>query len=212
MILSLSLLLITATVLLARTAVPGATSGVKKYTVNNAVGANGVEFISDAPMEKITGTADGLTGIINFDGSNVEATTGRIDVQVVSMKTANSKRDGHMYSQTWLDATAHPMVSFDVKSLKDVKIVSKDGRNVVTAKAVGTFTCRGVAKMSTADITLTFIPESAETKKRASGNLLMVETSFTVALSDHQIEGKGDMIGKSVGSVIAIKAKLFANS
>ena len=130
----------------------------------------------------------------------------------MSMKTANSKRDEHMYDAMWLDAGKYPTVSFAVKSLKDVKVVTKDGRNVVTAKAVGTFTCHGVSVASSADVTITYLPESAETKKRASGNLAMIEATFNVKLADHGIKGKAGVVGKSVGETIAIKAKVFANS
>lgn len=194
------------------TGIPGAQAGAKKYSLNNNVGKNGIEFVSDAPAETINGTSDGVTGAFNLDATNLEATTGTIQVSVMSMKTANSKRDEHMYDAMWLDAAKYPTITFTIKSLKDVKVSSKDGRNIVTAKAVGSFTCHGVAVNSTADVTITYLLESAETKKRASGNLAMVEASFNVKLSDHNITGKAGVVGKSVGETIAIKAKLFANS
>jgi polyisoprenoid-binding protein YceI len=128
------------------------------------------------------------------------------------MKTANSKRDEHMYDAMWLDAAKYPSITFTVKSLKDVKVSTKDGRNVVTAKAVGSFLCHGVTVNSSADIVITYLPESAETKKRASGNLAMIEATFNVKLADHGIKGKAGVVGKSVGETIAVKAKLFSNS
>jgi polyisoprenoid-binding protein YceI len=205
--------LVAATSLLtAGTGIPGAQAGSKKYTLNNTVGKNAIDFVSDAPAEKINGTADQVSGSFTLDATNLEATTGRIEVKVESMKTANSKRDEHMYSDVWLDAAKYPTIMFDVKSLKDVKVTTKDGKSVVTATAVGSFTCHGVTKPSTASITLTYLPESAETKKRASGNLVMIDTSFTVALADHNVTGKAGVVGKSVGQTIAVAAKLFANS
>jgi len=209
---TLALLVVISAVLTAGTGISGAQAGAKKYSMNNAVGKSGVEFVSEAPMEKITGTADGVSGSFTLDPSNLEATTGRIEVQVTSMKTANSKRDSHMYSEMWLDADAHPTVAFDVKSLKDVKVVIKDGKSIVTATAIGVFTCHGVAKPSIANVVITYIPASAETAKRATGNLVMIDTKFVVALADHQIAGKAGIIGKSVGETIAIEAKLLANS
>ncbi|MFN5875939.1 MAG: YceI family protein [Ignavibacteria bacterium] len=194
------------------TGIPGVAGGSKKFALNNSVGKNAIEFISDAPAETINGTSEGVTGSFALDAQNLEATTGTIDVAVMSMKTANSKRDELMYDAMWLDAGKYPTVSFAVKSLKDVKVVTKDGRNVVTAKAVGTFTCHGVSVASSADVTITYLPESAETKKRASGNLAMIEATFNVKLADHGIKGKAGVVGKSVGETIAIKAKVFANS
>ncbi|HBB25252.1 MAG TPA: hypothetical protein DCZ59_03195 [Bacteroidetes bacterium] len=194
------------------TSIPGAAAGAKKYTLNNSVGKNAIEFVSDAPMEKINGTSDGVDGSFMLDAANLEATTGKITVKVMTMKTANSKRDEHMYDAMWLDAGTYPTIVFDVKSLKDVKVTTKDGRSVVTATAVGSFTCHGVTKPSTANVTITYLPESAETKKRASGNLAMIEASFTVALAEHNITGKAGVVGKSVGEKIAVTAKLFSNS
>jgi polyisoprenoid-binding protein YceI len=202
----------TAVVLSSATSIPGAAGGSKKYTLNNAVGKNAIEFVSDAPMEKINGTADGVDGSFMLDAANLEATTGKITVKVMTMKTANSKRDEHMYDAMWLDASKYPTIVFDVKSLKDVKITTKDGRSVVTATAVGSFTCHGVTKPSTANVTITYLPESAETKKRASGNLAMIEATFAVALADHSITGKSGVVGKSVGETIAVTAKVFSNS
>lgn len=194
------------------TSIPGAAAGAKKYTLNNAVGKNAIEFVSDAPMEKMTGNSDGVEGSFMLDAANLEATTGAINVKVLTMKTANSKRDEHMYDAMWLDAGKYPTITFDVKSLKDVKVTSKDGRSIVTATAVGSFTCHGVTKASTASVTITYLPESAETKKRASGNLAMIEASFSVSLADHSITGKAGVVGRSVGETIAVTAKLFSNS
>lgn len=210
-IIKMALIVASATTVYA-TGIPGVAGGAKKFSLNNNVGKNNIEFISDAPAETINGTSEGVTGAFTLDAQNLEATVGSIDVSVLSMKTANSKRDEHMYDAMWLDAEKHPTISFAVKSLKDVKVVSKDGRNVVTAKAVGTFTCHGVAVNSSADVTITYLSESAETKKRANGNLAMIEASFTVKLAEHGIKGKAGVVGKSVGETIAIKAKLFANS
>lgn len=194
------------------TGIPGVQGGAKKFALNNNVGKNEIEFVSDAPAEKMTGTSDGITGTFNLDAANLEATNGSIEVTVTSMKTANSKRDEHMYDAMWLDAAKYPSITFNVKSLKDVKVSSSGGRNIVTATAVGSFACHGVTVNSTAAITITYLPESAETKKRASGNLAMIDASFNVSLADHGIKGKAGVVGKSIGEQIAIKAKLFANS
>ncbi|MBU3678283.1 MAG: YceI family protein [Candidatus Kapabacteria bacterium] len=211
LLLSLSAL-VAATTLVSATAIPGAAGGAKKYSLNNAVGKNAIEFVSEAPVEKINGTADGVQGAFTLDAANLEATSGKIDVAVLTMKTANSKRDEHMYDAMWLDAAKYPTITFDIKSLKDVKVATKDGRSVVTATAVGSFTCHGVTKPTSASVTITYLPESADTKKRASGNLAMIEATFNVGLADHNITGKAGVVGKSVGETIAVTAKLFSNS
>ncbi len=182
------------------------------YTLNDAVGKNALTFDSDAPMEKIHGTADGITGTFRLDPTNLEVTKGEIIVPVRSMKTAITKRDEHMYGSKWLDADTYPSITFVFKSLKDVKTTFKDGRYIASGKAVGTFKCHGVSKPLVADVTITYVPENEETKKRSSGNLVMVTADFMVALADYNITGTGDIVGTKVGKEIKIQANLFANS
>ncbi|MCU0330500.1 MAG: YceI family protein [Candidatus Kapabacteria bacterium] len=204
--------LTSASIAFAGTGFSGAQGGSKSYKLNNSVGKNAITFLSKAPAEDINGTADGVSGTFALDAANLEATKGKIEVAVKTMKTANSKRDEHMYSEVWLDEANHPKITFDIQSLKDVKVTNDGGRNVATATAVGTFSLHGVTKQITAPVMITFIPESAETKKRASGNLVQVKTNFTVPLKDYNVKGKEGVVGKSVGETISVQAELFANS
>ena len=186
--------------------------GTRTFTLNNSVGQNHIKFVSDAPMEKINGTAQGITGQFKLDPSKLEATTGSLSVSVRSMKTAISKRDEHMYSPMWLDADKYPSITYEVKGLKDVKVESHEGHRVAKGKAFGTFTCHGVSKPLTAAVTITYQPENDQTKKRASGDLIMIDAKFEVPLAEYQITGKGDIIGSKVGETIQIEAILYANS
>jgi hypothetical protein len=56
------------------------------------------------------------------------------------------------------------------------------------------------------------VQESTETRSRASGDLVMIEATFEVALADHNIAGSASIVGSKVGKVIQIQASLFANS
>ncbi len=203
-----SLAVVTA---IAGTGFPNVKGKAESYSLNNAVGKNSITFHSVMPVEEIHGTADDVTGRFQLDPTNLEMTKGEFTVQVLSMKTAIAKRDEHMYSSTWLDAEKFPTISAIFKSLTNVKATLQDGRYVATAKAVGTFTMHGVTKPLTADVVITWIPASAETAKRASGNLAMITANFTVALADFGVKGKGDVIGTKVGKTIDIKTSFFAN-
>lgn len=196
---------------IAGTGFPNVKGKAESYSLNNTVGKNSITFHSVMPVEEIHGTADDVTGRFQLDPTNLEMTKGEFTVQVLSMKTAIAKRDEHMYSSTWLDAEKFPTISAIFKSLTNVKATLQDGRYVATAKAVGTFTMHGVTKPLTADVVITWIPASAETAKRASGNLAMITANFTVALADFGVKGKGDVIGTKVGKTIDIKTSFFAN-
>lgn len=205
------LLLLVPSLLVAGTGL-GLKAGKREYKLNDAVGKNSLTFVSEAPMETINGTADAVSGSFFLDTENLEAVVGTISVPVKSMKSGISKRDGHMYSSTWLDADKYPTITYQVTSLKNVTKSSSNGKHVVNATAVGTFTLHGKSVPLTSQITLTFLPESSETKKRASGNLVLVNATFDVALDDYGIKGKEGVVGSSVGSVIRITTSLYANS
>lgn len=211
-IVTLALSLTMCAIAFAGTGFPDVSGGQKTFKVNKAVGKSNIVFNSDAPLEKIKGTADEVVGEFKMDPSNIEATTGRIEVKVESMSTSISKRDEHMRSEAWLDEQHFPTIVFDVQRLKDVVVENRNGRRMAVAKAVGTFTLHGVTKPLTADVTLTFLPESEDTKKRAPGNFVSIKTNFTVALKDFNVVGKSGLVGSKVGEVIQIEANLFANS
>lgn len=196
----------------AGTGFPDVSGGKKTFSVNNAVGKANIVFNSDAPMEKIKGSAADVGGEFKMDPSNLEATSGHIDVKVESMTTAISKRDEHMRSEAWLDAGAYPTIVFNVQKLTDIRVENQGGRRTAVAKAVGTFTLHGVTKPLTADVTIIYLPESAETRKRASGDVVNVKANFTVALKDFNIVGKSGLVGSKVGEVIQVEANIFANS
>src|SRR6476660_62803 len=68
-------------------------SGLKKITLNNAVGANQFVWTSDAPMEKIKGTTEGVTGTLTIDPKNLSTIKGTISAQTRTMKSGNATRD-----------------------------------------------------------------------------------------------------------------------
>lgn len=205
-------MMVSAGIAFAGTGYPGAKNAPKKFTTNDAVGKNAIAFVSDAPMEKINGTADGLNGTFTLNPADLESTKGKFTVKVRDMKTAVTKRDDHMYGPMWLDADAHPLVTFEITGLKNVSVSTKDGRKVATATATGNFTIHGVTKPLTASVEITFVEESDATKKRASGDLVMVTATFDVSLKDHKIAGKEGVVGNSVGETIKVTASVFANS
>ncbi len=51
--------------------------------------------------------------------------------------------------------------------------------------------------------------ESEATKKRAAGDLVMINANFSVALKDYNVKGKGGIVGSKVGETIQLEAALF---
>lgn len=192
-------------------------SGEKKFKLNHNVGPNELRFNSSAPLEDIVGYVDkdAMTSSVNLDPSNIEKAIGMVVFKVNAMETGIKMRDEHLYGQNWLDANQYPEIKFELKNLKDVKIVQKDpplGRATAEATAVGVFTMRGISKNITSKVNITYVKESDFTKKRANGDFLFVEGSFKIKLADFNVQGTKGVIGSKVGKEISITYKLFYNA
>jgi polyisoprenoid-binding protein YceI len=174
---------------------------------------NEIRFVSDAPLEKINGTAQRVSGTFSIDIQNVAATTGTFTVPVRSMVTGSSSRDSHMYDTDWLDEENHKNIIFNLKSIAVEKTDnSTAGRIVVTGTAKGEFSLRGVTKPMDAKVKITYLSESAQTRSVASGDLVLVNAEFSVPLKAHGVKGKGNIVGTKVGESIAISAQLFGTA
>lgn len=197
----------------AQTRLPLPVSGKKMIGLTNSVGQNLCKFHSTAPLEEFDGTADGIAGSFTLDPQNLEATRGRIQVAVASMRTGIARRDEHLRSPDWLDAERYPFITFDIAGLKDIRFTEQSPQRVsLTAKAIGTFSLHGVEKPMELPISLTYVLESEETRKRAPGDLVLVQSEFTLTLRDFNIRGRQGVIGSRVGEVIRVWATLYGST
>jgi polyisoprenoid-binding protein YceI len=147
-------------------------------------GVNNAVFKLDAPLESINGSANGISGIVQFDPANPAATTGKIIVATGSLTVPNPMQKGHMLSDKWLDAAKYPEISFEAKSLANLK--TED--DVTTADVTGTFTLHGVAKEITAPIKLTYLKDKLGARvPNLNGDLLVIRANFTINREDFNI-------------------------
>lgn len=184
------------------------TGGAKKFTWNDRVSKNQFVWVSDAPVEKIRGTAEGVAGTISFDPKDLSTLRGTVTAEVRTMKSGNGTRDNHLVSSEWLDAGKYPVIKFTIESVSDVKV---NGTSA-TAMATGDFTMHGVTKRLRVPFKINYIPQSDKTRERAPGDLVVVNANFNLALKDFKIEGQSGLVGSKVGETIEITANLFGNS
>lgn len=151
-------------------------------------GVNHAKFTLDAPLETISGVANGVSGTLTVDPAKPEATSGTITVETKSLHVENPLMKEHMLGADWLDAEKNPQIHFKVKSLKDYAM--KDGK--ATAKVVGTFSLKGVEKEITVPATVTLLPGKLadRTGGKMKGDLAVIRTSFTLKRSDFGINPK----------------------
>jgi len=146
-------------------------------------GVNNVVFKTDAPLESINGTANGISGSVTFDPANLAATKGKIIIETSSLHVGNPKMKEHLHGPMWMDVTKYPQITFDLGSLEKVKTAE----NVTTAEAHGKLTIRNVTRDITAPVKLTYLKDKLKQRSGREGDLLVIRSNFAVKRSDYGI-------------------------
>lgn len=178
-----------------------------EQTFNFADKRNQATFFSSTPLEDVTGISNAVSGKVTFDVSDIKTLKGSISIPVASLDTGIELRNEHLASPNWMDAESYPDFTFEIKSVSDVKV---EANNKLTAKVTGDFTAHGVTKQVVADATITYMVESEQTKQRAPGDLLGVQASFSIALSDYDIENM--LIGQKVAEEVKIDINMVGSN
>jgi polyisoprenoid-binding protein YceI len=147
-------------------------------------GVNNAVFKLDAPLEAITGSANGVSGTVTFDPENPTSTKGKIVVATSSLHVPNPMMKEHMHGEQWLDVARHSQITFETKELKNVKSSGAD----TTADAVGVLTIRGVSKEIIAPVKLTYLKDKlGQRVPKLKGDLLVIRSTFPIKRSDFGI-------------------------
>jgi len=156
---------------------------------------NKIEFKLDAPMEKIAGTANAVSGTVTFDPQNPGSTRGKIVVATASMTVPNGMQTSIMRGHQWLDAGKFPEITFEVKDLSNVKT----DKDKTTADVAGIFTLHGVSKEVTFPVEMKYLKDKLGEHLGGSqkGDMLVItSTNFSIKRADYNI-----MSGKNLDKV-----------
>jgi polyisoprenoid-binding protein YceI len=182
-------------------------TGEKTFNFEDKYGRNQASFFSTTPLEDITGVSNAVKGKVTFNVGDVKSLKGSISIPVASIKTGIDLRDEHLRSDNWLDAESYPEITFMIKKVGDVKVTAE---NKLEAKVTGDFTVHGVTKEVTTTATMTYLDESDQTKQRAPGDLLGVQATFNIVLSDYDVENM--IVGQKVSEDIEISINIVGSS
>jgi polyisoprenoid-binding protein YceI len=176
--------LLITTAIAAFAALP-ALAAPKTFDFKDPKGVNNATFKLDAPLETITGIANGVSGSLVIDADKPEATTGTITIDAKSLSVENPVMKEHMHGKDWMDTATHGEISFKVGALKDVK---KEG-NVVEATVEGDFTMKGKTQKISVPAKVTLLPGKLadRTNGQMKGDLLVIRSTFTVKRTDFGI-------------------------
>jgi len=157
----------------------------QSFDFKDPKGVNNAVFKLDAPLESINGSASGISGTVTFDPAAPAATTGKIIVASESLTVPNPMQKEHLHSVNWLDVAKYPEITFEAKSLANVKTEG----NITTADATGTFTLHGVAKEMTVPIKLTYLADKLSARvPNLKGDLLVIRANFVINREDFNIQ------------------------
>ena len=148
-------------------------------------GINTAVFYLDATLESVNGSASGISGTVSFDPENPSATSGKIVVAADSLTVQNPMQKEHLHSANWLDVTKYPEITFEAKSLANVKTEG----SVTTADVTGTFTLHGVAKEITVPVKLTYLKDKLSARvPKLQGDLLVLRANFAINRGEFNIQ------------------------
>jgi len=190
--------------LLALTALGGtALAAPRSFDFKDPKSVNNAVFKLDAPLEAINGSANGISGTVTFDPADPGATKGKIVVAAASLHVPNPMMKEHLHGEQWLDVAKYPEISFEAKSLANVRTAGDS----TTAEVTGLLTIKGVAKEVTAPIKLTYLQDKlGQRVPNLKGDLLVIRANFTIKRSDFGINPKApqDKVADTIDLTVSI--------
>jgi polyisoprenoid-binding protein YceI len=183
--LALSALALAALGLASFLAPPSADAQSRTFRIQRGGGSR-IQWVSDAPLERITGVSDGVTGELSLDPANLASARGTVNVEIASIRTGLDLRDEHLRGPDWLDAGRHPRATLEITGVEGASELRAGEVQRVTIR--GRFTLHGVTRDITASAQVRLQPLNDELRAQGvRGDLVRAQASFDVELSDYQV-------------------------
>ena len=156
---------------------------------------------SSTDFEDFIGTTTAITGTVMFD-QEAKTGSGTLVVDGTTIDTGVEERNGHMRGANWLNFDEYPEITFEIENVKHL-----DGD---TYEVSGPLTMSGETVNVTAPATVRYLPASDETAAaRLEGDIVSVQTSFPVVLSDFGIDRPTP---ERVADELALNVRFFASN
>jgi len=153
-------------------------SAAAVYSLNSNAAVDSVLFESTAKLEFIEGKTKAVEGYFTFNPEkSTDSITGIIRVDLTTLKTGIDTRDQHM-RDNYLETDKYPYAFFELVSIPDIPAVITAGKEY-TVTGEGNFYIHEVYRKLHPSITFTV---------HEGGELVQIETSFSINLEDYDIE------------------------
>ena len=184
-------------------------SGVSTFAVQG-YGMSNVTFTSDAPLERIVGNTSVTSGSLTVDLGDITHSQGNISVDISSLKTGIDKRDEHLQAEKWLHTSAYPNATFTLNKVHSDGQPMRAGKPK-TVTLEGTMEIKGTTKPATVEVSVSYYPWSQELEDvGVSGDVLRIDGSFLVKLSDYGVDTPSGVTGKKIAEDVRIDISLAA--
>ena len=141
------------------------------------------------------GRFNSIQGRITADAENPAGSSVELTIAAESVDTANGKRDDHIRSPDFLNASEFPEIRFTSKSVK--------AAGATTFEVAGELTLHGETKPLTVKVEQTGLAKNP----RGEGQIAGFETTFTVKRSDFGMDQMLDALGDEVRLTVAVEAR-----
>lgn len=167
------------------------------FAADLTVKSGHMDFLMDAPIEKIKGKTEALSGNIHFEGEDYKTAKGTLKMDLSKIVTYTFEDDGKNTTQT-----AHMLNWFEIgnevpqatrSKFQDATLVVKSVTSVVKKSETesvieieGDLTVHGITKKKVIEL---------DVKKTSTGYAVVTVKPFPVKLADHDVKPR-DLAGK----------------
>lgn len=156
------------------------TAAAQTRTYEVQRGESRIQWVSDAPLERVTGVTTAVHGTLQIDPQDLSSARGTVHVDVAEMRTGIDLRDEHLRGPDWLDAGSHPRATLEITGVEGASQLRPNEVQRVTIR--GRFSLHGVTREISAETQIRLIPATGDAPM-----LIRAQASFDIQLSDYQV-------------------------
>jgi polyisoprenoid-binding protein YceI len=135
-----------------------------------------IKFTMQAHGQELIGSFKGVKGDINFDEKNLEKSTINVTIDIATVSTGNTTRDGHLQGAQWFDAATAATAKF---------VSTKIEKTSNGYLAIGNFTIKATTQV----IEIPFTYEGSKDAGTFKGTANIKRKDFNVGPADKDDPG-----------------------
>lgn len=177
----------------------------QSFDMTDPKGVSGLRFHIDSTFEPIFGQTSAISGNVMFDEGNPSKSTGKIVLKTSELRLASEPMTEAMQGEWCLDPKRYPEITFEVKTISDVKPNENGSLNCMVT---GDLTLHGVTKSVQAKTNVRKLVDKLRERggvEGKNGDLLVVRSSFKIERKDFNLakELTTDLLGPTIEVEIA---------